>query len=61
MIGDNTGIAHACTFIVGKRIQIGSNCLIAEGVLVYGSSGHPTDIAGVKPIYLRPMRKSATW
>jgi acetyltransferase-like isoleucine patch superfamily enzyme len=45
MIGDNTGIGHACTFIVGKRILIGSNCMIAEGVIVYGSNGHPTDIA----------------
>jgi len=44
-IGDNTGIGHGCTFIVGKRILIGSNCMIAEGVTVFGSSGHPTDLA----------------
>jgi acetyltransferase-like isoleucine patch superfamily enzyme len=45
VVGDNTGIGHACTFIVGKRILIGSNCMIAQGVTVFGSSGHPTDLA----------------
>jgi len=31
--------------VVGKRIQIGSNCMIAGDVTVFGSSGHPTDLA----------------
>jgi acetyltransferase-like isoleucine patch superfamily enzyme len=45
VIGDNTGIAHGCTFVVGRRIQIGSHCMIAQGVTVFGSNGHPADLA----------------
>jgi acetyltransferase-like isoleucine patch superfamily enzyme len=62
-IGDNTYIGHDCSFSVGRRISIGSNCLIARGVWLFDVSGHPTDpksrLAGqpapadkVKPIVL---------
>ena len=44
-IGDHSGIGHACTFTVGKRITIGRHCRIASGVWMFDSSGHPTDPA----------------
>ena len=54
LIGDNTGIGHACAFTVGKMISIGSHCRIAEGVFIFDSPGHPADpaarLAGLPPI-----------
>ncbi len=44
-IGDNTGIAHQCTFIVGKRITIGQNCMIAADTRIMDSNGHAVDPA----------------
>jgi acetyltransferase-like isoleucine patch superfamily enzyme len=42
-VGDRTGIGHGCSFTVGKRISIGSDCRIAAGVHMFDSNGHPTD------------------
>jgi acetyltransferase-like isoleucine patch superfamily enzyme len=42
-IGDRTGVSHACTFTVGKRITIGKDCRIASNVFLFDSSGHATD------------------
>ena len=42
-IGDDTGIGHLSSFIVGKSISIGNHCRIAGNVWVFDSSGHPTD------------------
>jgi acetyltransferase-like isoleucine patch superfamily enzyme len=42
-IGDNTGIGHNCSFIVGSRITIGKNCKIASHVRIFDSPGHPLD------------------
>lgn len=42
-IGDYTRIHHGCSFTVGKRITIGDHCLLAGGVRVIDSNGHPTD------------------
>jgi acetyltransferase-like isoleucine patch superfamily enzyme len=42
-IGDNSGIAHGCRFVVGKQITIGRNCRISGEVVVFDSSGHPAD------------------
>ena len=43
-IGDHTAIGHDCTFIVGKRITIGSHCLISGQVMIFDSSGHHSEI-----------------
>ncbi len=40
-IGDRTTIGHGCSFAVGKSIRIGEDCLIAQGVAMLDSSGHP--------------------
>ena len=42
-IGDNTGIGHDCSFIVGRGITIGKNCKIASRVRLFDSPGHPLD------------------
>lgn len=43
LIGDNTGIGHNSSFTVGKRITIGRDCRIADGVRFFDSPGHPLD------------------
>ena len=52
-IGDGTMIGHGCSFAVGKSITIGRHCLIAQGVSMLDSSGHPLDpakrLAGAPP------------
>lgn len=45
-VGDQTVISHNCSFTVGRRITIGRHCLIAVGVRLLDSGGHPTDPAG---------------
>ncbi|WP_437981069.1 acyltransferase [Sorangium sp. So ce117] len=42
-IGDNTGIGHGCRIVVGKSVTIGKHCMIAAGVFILDSSGHPSD------------------
>jgi acetyltransferase-like isoleucine patch superfamily enzyme len=42
-IGDNSGIGHACSFVIGDRISIGKHCRIASGVLLFDSPGHPIE------------------
>lgn len=42
-VGNNTGINHGCTFVIGKAITIGSNCRIATGVQMFDSNGHATN------------------
>ena len=42
-IGDRTTIGHGCGFAIGKSITIGRDCLIAQGVTMLDSSGHPLD------------------
>jgi acetyltransferase-like isoleucine patch superfamily enzyme len=52
-IGDRTYVNHGCTFIVADRISIGRNVLIANGVTLSDSPGHPLDaearVAGLPP------------
>ncbi len=52
-VGDGTTIGHGCSFAVGKSITIGRHCLIAQGVSMLDSSGHPLDparrLAGAPP------------
>jgi acetyltransferase-like isoleucine patch superfamily enzyme len=43
IVGNNTRIGHLNSFVIGKQIRIGSNCLFASNVTVTDSSGHPTD------------------
>jgi len=42
-VGDNTVIGHGCAFTVGRQIAIGKHCLLAPGVRMFDSPGHPTD------------------
>ena len=44
-IGSNTSIGHGSIFTVSKAISIGERCLIAGGVIILDSSGHPSDPA----------------
>lgn len=52
-IGSHTGIGHNCSFAVGKAITIGEHCRIGQDVLMFDSSGHPSDpaarLAGAPP------------
>lgn len=43
IIGDNSGLGHACIFIIGKKIEIGRHCRIGSEVVVFDSPGHPAD------------------
>ncbi len=60
-IGDHSHIGHECSFTVCNRIAIGRRCLIAVGVIMFDSSGHPTDPAArlaylpPKPEEVRPI------
>lgn len=42
-IGDRTGLGHLCSFSIAKRVTIGTDCRIAQGVWIFDSSGHPSD------------------
>jgi carbonic anhydrase/acetyltransferase-like protein (isoleucine patch superfamily) len=44
-IGDNSGVGHNCTLIVGKGIAIGKNCRMGINVYMFDSPGHPLDPA----------------
>jgi acetyltransferase-like isoleucine patch superfamily enzyme len=48
IIGDATGIGHACSFTIGKKIIIGRHCRIAADVWIFDSPGHPADPAARK-------------
>jgi acetyltransferase-like isoleucine patch superfamily enzyme len=60
-VGNHSYIGHDCSFTVGKRITIGQSCLISVGVIMFDSSGHPTDPADrlvrlpPKPEEVRPI------
>jgi acetyltransferase-like isoleucine patch superfamily enzyme len=42
-IGNNVGIGHNSTFTIGREIDIGNNVMIAMGVNIFDSPGHPID------------------
>ena len=42
-IGDRTIIGHDCSFVVGRSIRIGRDCLLAGGTRMIDSAGHPVD------------------
>ena len=44
-VGSHTGIGHNCSFTVGRSIVIGEHCRIAQDVVMFDSSGHPSDPA----------------
>lgn len=44
-VGNSSDIGHDCMFTIGKRITIGSHCMIASGVWLFDSNGHPADPA----------------
>jgi acetyltransferase-like isoleucine patch superfamily enzyme len=52
-IGNHTGIGHECTLVIGKRITIGSHCLISGQTMIFDSNGHHTEVlerrAGLPP------------
>jgi acetyltransferase-like isoleucine patch superfamily enzyme len=41
-IGDRSSIGHDSSFVIGKRVVIGKDCLIANEVIVFDAPGHPT-------------------
>jgi NAD+ synthase len=41
-VGDGSSIGHNASFVVGKRISIGNNCLIGNDVIIFDAPGHPT-------------------
>src|SRR5215469_15250220 len=42
-IGSHTIIGGGCSLTVGNEISIGNHCLIASGVYIFDSPGHPTN------------------
>jgi carbonic anhydrase/acetyltransferase-like protein (isoleucine patch superfamily) len=42
-VGDRTMIGHGCGFVIARQVTIGQDCLLAMGVNVFDSSGHPVD------------------
>lgn len=42
-IGNHVVIGHGSAFAVGKEIRIGNNVMIAGGVNIFDSPGHPVD------------------
>lgn len=42
-VGDRSLISHGCSLTIGRRITIGRYCMLAGGVWMADSSGHPTD------------------
>jgi acetyltransferase-like isoleucine patch superfamily enzyme len=42
-IGDGTFVGHACAFHVAESVRVGRDCLLAGGVAVYDTDGHPLD------------------
>ncbi|NLS95780.1 MAG: acyltransferase [Planctomycetaceae bacterium] len=42
-IGHRTGVGANCSFVVGKHIHIGEDCMIAGGTSFFDSNGHPAD------------------
>jgi acetyltransferase-like isoleucine patch superfamily enzyme len=44
-IGDRSSIGHNVSFVIGKRITIGRDCLIANDVSVFDAPGHPMSAA----------------
>jgi acetyltransferase-like isoleucine patch superfamily enzyme len=42
-IGDRTVIGHGASMVVARSITIGADCLIAGGVWMFDSPGHPSD------------------
>lgn len=41
-IGDRSSIGHNSNFVIGKRIAIGKDCLIANEVIIFDAPGHAT-------------------
>jgi acetyltransferase-like isoleucine patch superfamily enzyme len=42
-IGDRSSIGHDSNFVIGKRVVIGKDCLIANEVIIFDAPGHPTN------------------
>jgi len=43
VIGDDTFIGHNCSIAVNQKITIGNHCLLASGVKISDTDGHPVD------------------
>lgn len=43
IVGSRTVIGHGGIFTIGKRIQIGNDCLLAAHVWMFDASGHATE------------------
>ena len=42
-VGDRSVIGHNTSFVIGKRISIGKDCLISNDVVIFDAPGHPTN------------------
>ena len=42
-IGCHTIVSGGCSMTVGREVSIGNHCLVASGVHIFDSPGHPTD------------------
>lgn len=43
VVGDHSFIGHQCGFLIRSRIEIGKHCLLARGISVQDTHGHPLD------------------
>jgi acetyltransferase-like isoleucine patch superfamily enzyme len=42
-IGNNSKLGHGCDIVVGLRVSIGNNVMIASGTTIRDNDGHPLD------------------
>ncbi len=42
-IGNNTRLSHNSTLTIAQALTIGNHCLLASGVVIFDSPGHPND------------------
>ena len=60
-VGDETYLGFGLTFRLAQRISIGRQCIIADGVCIHDTDGHPLDPARrgrgepVDPAQVRPV------
>lgn len=43
VIGNNSGVGHHCSFVIGRRITLGNHVRIGSQVTFFDSPGHPID------------------
>ena len=43
LIGDYSGVGHGCSFVVGRRIEIGRHCRFGSNIQMFDTPGHPVE------------------